>query len=77
MIETAEGVDNVDKIVAVDGVDGVCIGPADLAISYGLPLGPELIPGVHEEGIERVREACVKRGCSGGHALHASGARRS
>ena len=66
MIETAEGVDNVDKIVAVDGVDGVCIGPADLAISYGLPLGPELIPGVHEEGIERVREACVKQGIAVG-----------
>jgi 4-hydroxy-2-oxoheptanedioate aldolase len=66
MIETAEGVDNVDKIVAVDGVDGVCIGPADLAISYGLPPGAELIPGVHEAGIVRVRDACAKQGVAVG-----------
>jgi 4-hydroxy-2-oxoheptanedioate aldolase len=39
MIETAQGVDHVDDIVAVAGVDGVCIGPADLAISYGLSPG--------------------------------------
>jgi 4-hydroxy-2-oxoheptanedioate aldolase len=66
MIETARGVDNVEEIVGVDGVDGVCIGPADLAVSYGLSPGPELIPGVHEDGIERVREACVRRGVAVG-----------
>jgi 4-hydroxy-2-oxoheptanedioate aldolase len=66
MIETADGVTNVEEIVAVDGVDGVCIGPADLAISYGLPPGLELIPGVHEEGIERVRQACLRQGVAVG-----------
>jgi 4-hydroxy-2-oxoheptanedioate aldolase len=66
MIETAEGVTNAEEIVAVDGVDGVCIGPADLAISYGLAPGLELIPGVHEDGIERVRLACAARGVAVG-----------
>jgi 4-hydroxy-2-oxoheptanedioate aldolase len=66
MIETAEGVANAEEIVAVDGVDGVCIGPADLAISYGLAPGLELIPGVHEDGIERVRLACAARGVAVG-----------
>jgi 4-hydroxy-2-oxoheptanedioate aldolase len=66
MIETADGVANVEEIVAVDGVDGVCIGPADLAISYGLAPGLELIPGIHEEGIERVRAACTKQGVAVG-----------
>jgi 4-hydroxy-2-oxoheptanedioate aldolase len=66
MIETADGVADVERIVAVEGVDGVCIGQADLAISYGLAPGPEFIPGVHEDGIERVRQACVKRGIAVG-----------
>jgi 4-hydroxy-2-oxoheptanedioate aldolase len=66
MIETADGVSNVEEIVAVEGVDGVYLGQADLAISYGLPPGPELIPGVHEEGIERVRLACRSHGIAVG-----------
>ncbi|TGN98715.1 4-hydroxy-2-oxoheptanedioate aldolase [Burkholderia sp. USMB20] len=34
-VESAEGLANVDEIAAVDGVDGVFIGPADLAASLG------------------------------------------
>lgn len=37
MIETPRGVDNIDEIVAVDGIDGVFIGPADLSLSFGGP----------------------------------------
>ncbi len=33
MIETREAVDAVEEIVAVDGIDGVLIGPGDLSIS--------------------------------------------
>lgn len=36
MIETADGYNNLDEILAVDGVDGVYIGPNDLALSLGL-----------------------------------------
>lgn len=36
MIETAEGLANLDAILAVDGVDGIYIGPNDLALSLGL-----------------------------------------
>ena len=36
MIETRQAVANIDAIVAVDGVDGVFIGPADLSASYGV-----------------------------------------
>lgn len=35
MIETGEAVRNLDEILAVPGVDGVYIGPADLAMSLG------------------------------------------
>jgi 4-hydroxy-2-oxoheptanedioate aldolase len=35
MIETAEGLENVDEIAAVEGVDGLFIGPVDLALALG------------------------------------------
>ncbi|MBI4979896.1 MAG: 2,4-dihydroxyhept-2-ene-1,7-dioic acid aldolase [Spirochaetes bacterium] len=37
MIESKEGVANIDAILAVDGVDGVFIGPYDMSGSYGVP----------------------------------------
>lgn len=36
MIETQEAVDNLEVILATEGLDGVYIGPADLSISLGL-----------------------------------------
>jgi len=33
MIETVEAYDNLDGILAVDGIDGVFVGPSDLSIS--------------------------------------------
>ncbi|BDV32309.1 2,4-dihydroxyhept-2-ene-1,7-dioic acid aldolase [Microbacterium terricola] len=44
-IETAEGVDNATAIAAVDGIDGVFVGPSDLAASMGL-LGEQSHPDV-------------------------------
>lgn len=35
MIETADGLANVDAILAVEGVDGIYIGPNDLSLSIG------------------------------------------
>ena len=35
MIETAEGLANVDEIAAVPGLDGIYIGPSDLTIALG------------------------------------------
>lgn len=43
-VETQEGLDNLEAIARVDGVDGVFIGPADLSASMG-HLGN---PGHHE-----------------------------
>jgi len=34
-VETTKGLENLDEIASVDGVDGVFIGPADLAASLG------------------------------------------
>jgi len=35
-IEEPEGVELVDDIAAVDGIDGLFVGPADLAVCYGV-----------------------------------------
>ena len=37
MIESKEAIKNIDSILAVDGIDGVLIGPYDLSGSYGIP----------------------------------------
>lgn len=34
-IESQQGVDNVDAIAATDGVDGIFVGPSDLAAAFG------------------------------------------
>jgi 4-hydroxy-2-oxoheptanedioate aldolase len=57
MIETAGAVENVHEIVSVEGVDAVFIGPADLAITYGMAPTAEPVPGVHADAIELVRQA--------------------
>lgn len=44
-VETAEGVAAAGEIAAVDGVDGVFVGPSDLAASMGL-LGQQTHPDV-------------------------------
>ena len=44
-VETAEGVANAAEIAAVDGIDGVFVGPSDLAASMGV-LGQQTHPDV-------------------------------
>ena len=37
MVETAAGLANVEEIAAVQGVDAIYVGPADLSIALGVP----------------------------------------
>jgi 4-hydroxy-2-oxoheptanedioate aldolase len=58
-VETVQGLENLPAIAAVEGVDGVFFGPADLSASMGL-LGEPGDPGVREairRGIDVVRRA--------------------
>lgn len=58
-IESREGLANLDAITAVDGVDGVFIGPADLSASMGHrgnPGHPEVQAAI-EDAIVRIRKA--------------------
>jgi 4-hydroxy-2-oxoheptanedioate aldolase len=62
MVETETGVDNIEEIASVDGVDVVYVGPSDLASSSGLPPQLALQPGHHQELVERIAAACRKAG---------------
>ena len=55
MIETARGVENIEAIAAVPGLDCLYIGPGDLAITMGLPPGLDPIPGPHADAITSAR----------------------
>ena len=60
-IETRLGLDNLEKIARTDGIDGVFIGPADLAAGLG-HLGQQGHPEVQsaiQDAIKRIR-ACGK-----------------
>ena len=65
MIETPEGMDNLEAIAAVDGLAGIYIGPSDLTLGTQqgrLPPGfdrqePEMIELIH-----RILEVCKRRG---------------
>ena len=58
MIETARGLANVDEIAGTPGIDGIYIGPSDLALALGgaRPGGPEL--PLLQEPIEQIAAAC-------------------
>jgi 4-hydroxy-2-oxoheptanedioate aldolase len=70
MVETADGLRNVDEIAATPGVDAIYVGPADLAIALGVPWNrakrsPEQAAR-HAEAVERVRQACDRHGIVAG-----------
>jgi 4-hydroxy-2-oxoheptanedioate aldolase len=75
MIETVEGVAAAEAICAVEGVDGVYVGPADLAISMGLPLS-EMGSPPHTAAIATVVEAARRAGVfAGKHCMSIADAR--
>ena len=62
MIETVEGLANLDAICATPGLDGVYIGPADLSYALGLsPRGDNPDP-LHVQTCDRIREAAHRHG---------------
>lgn len=56
-IETAEGLAAVSEICAVDGLDGVYVGPADLSLALGLASFADLDDPKLLEALDRVLEA--------------------
>jgi len=58
-VETQSALDNIEAICAIEGVDGVFIGPADLHASLGYPgeiANPKVKPLI-DEAVRRIRKA--------------------
>ena len=64
MIEHIDGVNAVDEIFAVDGIDGYMIGPYDLSSSLGV--AGEIDNPAVVEAIAKIREAGMRSGIPGG-----------
>lgn len=62
MVETRRGLENVDAIAATPGLDGIYVGPSDLAIGLGLKPGPDETSDAHGEAVETILSACRRHG---------------
>lgn len=73
MIESREALANLDGILSVDGLDGVFVGPTDLAYSLGCPPTLEPSSGQVSEAIDSIVAAAKARGLKTG-TVSSSGA---
>jgi 4-hydroxy-2-oxoheptanedioate aldolase len=66
MVETVRGLENVEAIAAVPGLDAIYVGPGDLAISLGIPVvganRSEAEQRTHREALARCVAACQGAG---------------
>ena len=75
MAESASALAELDAILAVDGVDGLYVGPRDLSLSLGCEPGPD--DPVLSQALQRVWAACAAAGKPVGvHAADGAVARR-
>jgi len=64
-IEHIDGVNNIQQIIDIQGIDGIIIGPYDLSASMGFP--GEYHRNDVQEALTKVETACKKTGISFGY----------
>ena len=75
MAESSDAVDDLDATLAVDGVDGLYVGPGDLSLSLGCKADPD--DPVLNRVLQRIWAACAAAGKPVGvHASDGTTARR-
>ena len=62
MIETKDGLANLDAIAATPGLDALYIGPADLSYALGLPPKADNTEPLHLETCNKILEAAHRHG---------------
>jgi 4-hydroxy-2-oxoheptanedioate aldolase len=72
MVETRPGLERCEDLAAVDGLDGLFIGPGDLGLALGLGAGQDRDEPVMRDAFARVLAACRKAGKQA--AIHAGSA---
>jgi 4-hydroxy-2-oxoheptanedioate aldolase len=71
MIETKEGIANIEEIVSTPGLGGVYVGPSDLAYALGLPPRGDTDDSLHVATVERILAACKRHRVPAG--IHTGG----
>jgi 4-hydroxy-2-oxoheptanedioate aldolase len=66
MIETREGIANLDEICSVPGLNMVYIGPADLSLALGLRPRADNEEPVHLDTVRQIRETAHRHGIRAG-----------
>ncbi len=61
-IENSEGLENVERIAAVDGIDAIFFGPDDFAMEKGIPMDNQRKPDLFAREMERVVKAASSAG---------------
>lgn len=76
MVETRRGLEQVEAIAATDGVDGILLGPGDLSLSLGCPIGSDVAPDIYAAA-KRIADACHAHGkIAGSFAIHMAMSRK-
>jgi 4-hydroxy-2-oxoheptanedioate aldolase len=77
MIETDSGMEQMDEILSVPGVDAVYVGPNDLAVTHGLPPSATVDSSEHADLVLAILAGCQRHGVVAGiHCGSAETARR-
>ncbi len=71
MIETKDGIANLDEILSVEGVDAVYIGPSDLSYALGMPPRMDNPDPTHQTTVGTILDACKRHHVAGG--IHTGG----
>ena len=66
MIETEEGLANLDEIASTPGVDAIYIGPSDLAYALGLSPTSGAQEEKHKQTVVKILETCQKHNIAAG-----------
>ena len=70
MIETVDGINNLEEILTTPGLDGIYIGPSDLALALGLPPTGDSDDPTHAATVQKILDACKAHGVAAG--IHTS-----
>jgi 4-hydroxy-2-oxoheptanedioate aldolase len=62
MVESRAGLENLDEILAVPGIDAILVGPSDLAIDLGVGPQPDPLAGPHADALGTIAARCRATG---------------
>jgi 4-hydroxy-2-oxoheptanedioate aldolase len=75
MIETADGLADIDEIASTPGLDGLFVGPADLSLAMGLDTFADLTDPVLLATLDTIVDAAERHGIAPG--IHAPSSARA